>query len=36
MLNATICTTAYGLATTVHERMAQYTQKVTEAEQKIK
>jgi hypothetical protein len=36
MLNATICTTAYGLATTVHERMAQYTQKAAEAEQKIK
>jgi hypothetical protein len=34
-LNATICATAYGLATTVCERMAQYTQKVAEAEQKI-
>jgi hypothetical protein len=35
-LNATIRATAYGLATTVHERMAQYAQKVAEAEQKIK
>ena len=35
-LNATIRATAYGLATTVHERMAQYTQKVAKAEQKIK
>jgi hypothetical protein len=35
MLNATICTTAYGLATTVCERMAQYAQKVAAAEQKI-
>jgi len=34
-LNATICTTAYGLATTVREQMAQYTQKVAKAEQKI-
>jgi hypothetical protein len=34
-LNATIRATAYGLATTVHERTAQYAQKVTEAEQKI-
>ena len=35
MLNATIHATAYGLATTVCERTAQYTQKVAEAEQKI-
>jgi hypothetical protein len=35
MLNATICATAYGLATTVRERMAQYAQKLAEAEQKI-
>jgi hypothetical protein len=35
MLNATICATAYGLATTVHKQMAQYTQKITKAEQKI-
>jgi hypothetical protein len=35
-LNATICTTAYGLATTVRKWTAQYTQKVTKAEQKIK
>jgi len=35
-LNATIRTTAYGLATTVRERMAQYAQKVAKAEQKIK
>jgi hypothetical protein len=34
-LNATIRATAYGLATTVHERTAQYAQKVAEAEQKI-
>jgi hypothetical protein len=34
-LNATIHATAYGLATTVRERMAQYAQKVAEAEQKI-
>jgi hypothetical protein len=34
-LNATICATAYGLATTVHERTAQYAQKITEAKQKI-
>jgi hypothetical protein len=35
MLNATIRATAYGLATTVRERTAQYTQKLAEAEQKI-
>jgi hypothetical protein len=35
-LNATIHATAYGLATTARERTAQYTQKVAEAEQKIK
>jgi hypothetical protein len=35
MLNATICTTAYGLATTVHKQMAQYAQKITKAKQKI-
>ena len=35
MLNATIHTTAYGLATTVHKRTAQYAQKITKAEQKI-
>jgi hypothetical protein len=35
-LNATICATAYGLTTTVHERTAQYTQKVAKAKQKIK
>jgi hypothetical protein len=35
MLNATIHATAYGLATTVHERTAQYAQKVAKAEQKI-
>jgi hypothetical protein len=35
-LNATIRTTAYGLATTVCKRTAQYAQKVAEAEQKIK
>jgi hypothetical protein len=34
-LNATIRTIAYGLATTVHERTAQYTQKVAKAKQKI-
>jgi hypothetical protein len=34
-LNATIHTIAYGLATTIHKRMAQYTQKIAEAEQKI-
>jgi hypothetical protein len=34
-LNATIRTTAYGLATTVCKQMAQYTQKVAKAEQKI-
>jgi hypothetical protein len=34
-LNATIHATAYGLATTVCERTAQYAQKVTKAEQKI-
>ena len=34
-LNATIRATAYGLATTVRERMAQYAQKAAEAEQKI-
>jgi hypothetical protein len=34
-LNATICATAYGLATTVWERTAQYTQKIAKAEQKI-
>jgi hypothetical protein len=36
MLNATIRATAYGLATTVHKRMAQYAQKIAEAKQKIK
>ena len=35
-LNATIRATAYGLATTVRERMAQYAQKLAKAEQKIK
>jgi len=35
MLNATIHITAYRLATTVHEQMAQYAQKVTKAKQKI-
>ena len=35
-LNATICATAYGLTTTVHERTAQYAQKVAKAKQKIK
>jgi hypothetical protein len=35
MLNATIRATAYGLATTVHKRMAQYAQKIAEAKQKI-
>jgi hypothetical protein len=35
MLNATICTTAFGLATTVYEQMAMYTEKLAEAEQKI-
>jgi len=35
MLNATICATAYGLATTVHKQMAQYAQKVAKAKQKI-
>jgi hypothetical protein len=35
-LNATIRATAYGLATTVRKRMAQYAQKLAEAEQKIK
>jgi hypothetical protein len=34
-LNANICATAYGLATTVRKRTAQYAQKLTEAEQKI-
>jgi hypothetical protein len=34
-LNATIRATAYGLATTVRERTAQYAQKVAEAKQKI-
>jgi len=34
-LNATIRATAYGLATTVRERMAQYAQKLAEAQQKI-
>jgi len=34
-LNATICATAYGLATTVRERTAQYAQKLAEAKQKI-
>jgi hypothetical protein len=34
-LNATIRTIAYGLATTVRERTAQYAQKITKAEQKI-
>jgi hypothetical protein len=35
MLNATICTTAFGLATTVRERTAQYAAKLAKAEQKI-
>jgi hypothetical protein len=35
MLNATIHATAFGLATTVHERMAQYATKLAEADQKI-
>jgi hypothetical protein len=34
-LNATIHATAYGLATTVCEQMAQYTEKVAELEQKV-
>jgi len=34
-LNATIRATAYGLATTMCERTAQYAQKVAKAEQKI-
>jgi hypothetical protein len=34
-LNATICTTAFGLATTVRERTAQYAAKLAEADQKI-
>ena len=34
-LNATIQAIAYGLATTVCERTAQYAQKIAEAEQKI-
>jgi hypothetical protein len=34
-LNATICTTAFGLTTTVHKQMAQYAEKLTKAEQKI-
>jgi hypothetical protein len=34
-LNATIRTTAFGLATTVCKRTAQYAEKLTEAEQKI-
>jgi hypothetical protein len=34
-LNATIRTTAFGLATTVRERMAQYAAKLAEADQKI-
>ena len=36
MLNATIRATAYELVTTVHEQTAQYAQKITKAEQKIK
>jgi hypothetical protein len=35
-LNATICAIAYGLTTTVRKQMAQYAQKVAEAEQKTK
>jgi hypothetical protein len=35
MLNATIHTTAYGLATTVRKRTAQYAQKIAKAKQKI-
>jgi hypothetical protein len=35
-LNATIRATAYGLATTVRKQTAQYAQKLTKAEQKIK
>jgi hypothetical protein len=34
-LNATICATAYGLATTVRKQTAQYAQKIAKAEQKI-
>ena len=34
-LNATIRATAFGLATTVHERMAQYAEKLAKADQKI-
>jgi hypothetical protein len=34
-LNATIHATAYGLVTTVHDRMAQYAQKIAKAKQKI-
>jgi len=33
-LNATICATAYGLATTVHEQTAQYAAKITKLKQK--
>jgi hypothetical protein len=36
MLNATIRATAYGLATTVRKRTAQYAQKIAKAKQKIK
>jgi hypothetical protein len=35
ILNATIRAIAYGLATTIRERTAQYAQKVAEAKQKI-
>jgi hypothetical protein len=35
MLNATIHATAFGLATTIRERTAQYAEKLAEAEQKI-
>ena len=35
MLNATICATAFGLATTVHKRTAIYIKKLAKAKQKI-
>jgi hypothetical protein len=35
-LNATICAMAYGLVTTVHKQMAQYTQELNKACQNIK
>ena len=35
MLNATICTMAFGLATTVRKQMVQYAEKLAKAKQKI-